>query len=335
MDGWVGLPRLDGDATAVYECALRQDSLDVDQVVAVLGLTREQVEAAAEKLKVLHLLRPKPGDPSALVAVSPDAAAGELLAPVELAQRRRQQAIDGIRVDLAALTSVYRAARRERGRDAAVSVVPEVGEVLSLLRNATARCTEISAIQPARRRTGTLLSDVLPRDLAMLERGVTMRSLVQHTARYDLEYQSYVEQVAGYRAEMRTLEELPDRMIIFDRETVFLPTPGNRGGAAVVHEPSAVQYLCGVFDHLWDVALPFEGGAAVTTTISDLVKKRIVRLLAEGAKDEVIARRLAMSVRTVRKHISEITQTLGAESRFQAGVLAARAGLTEYESTPD
>jgi len=325
----IDVPRLDGDATAVYECALRQDELDVEQICAVIRLPPERVAVAVESLRALHLLRPKPGAPGTLVAVSPDAAAGELLAPAELAQRRRQKVIDEVRGDLAALTSLYRSAQRERGRDEAVSVVPEVGEALSLLRNATARCrSEVMSIQPARNRTGTLLSDVLPRDVAMLERGVALRSLLQHAARYDPEHQTYAEQVAAHRAEIRTLGELPERMIIFDREIAFLPTPGIRGGAAVVHEPTAVQYLCGIFDHLWDSAIPFQGEPA-SASISDLVKRRIVRLLAEGAKDEVIARRLALSVRTVRKHISEIAQSLGAESRFQAGVLATRAGLTE------
>ncbi|KOG32387.1 hypothetical protein ADK34_09305 [Streptomyces viridochromogenes] len=49
-------------------------------------------------------------------------------------------------------------------------------------------------------------------------------------------------------------------------------------------------------------------------------------LLAQGAKDEVIARRLGMSLRTCRRHIAELLEELGAESRFQGGALAERAG---------
>ena len=325
----IDVPRLDSDSTAVYECALRQDELDTEQICAVLRLPSDRVAVADVSVTAGPGPPPNPGARGAGGAVRPDAAAGVLLAPAELAQRRRQQVIDEIRGDLSALTSVYRSAQRERGRAEAVRVVPEVGEALSLLRNATARCrSEVMSVQPARSRTGTLLSDVLPRDVAMLERGVALRSLLQHAARYDPEHQTYAEQVAAHRAEIRTLGELPERMIIFDREIAFLSTPGIRGGAAVVHEPTAVQYLCGIFDHLWDSAIPFRG-EPVSASISDLVKQRIVRLLAEGAKDEVIARRLALSVRTVRKHISEISQTLGAESRFQAGVLASRSGLTE------
>ncbi len=57
-------------------------------------------------------------------------------------------------------------------------------------------------------------------------------------------------------------------------------------------------------------------------------------MLAEGAKDEVIARRLGVSLRTCRRHIAEILETLQADSRFQAGVLAERAGLTTAGPQP-
>ncbi|MCZ0982437.1 hypothetical protein O1L60_35735 [Streptomyces diastatochromogenes] len=58
-------------------------------------------------------------------------------------------------------------------------------------------------------------------------------------------------------------------------------------------------------------------------------------LLAEGAKDEVIARRMGMSLRTCRRHIADLLEELGAESRFQGGVLAERAGLTCPEDTTE
>lgn len=50
----------------------------------------------------------------------------------------------------------------------------------------------------------------------------------------------------------------------------------------------------------------------------------IIQLLGTGLKDEAIARRVGMSLRTTRRHIADIMKLLGAESRFQAGILAAR-----------
>ena len=52
----------------------------------------------------------------------------------------------------------------------------------------------------------------------------------------------------------------------------------------------------------------------------------LLRQLAAGAKDEQIARTLGVSLRTVRRRIADLMTELGADSRFQAGVEAARRG---------
>lgn len=48
-------------------------------------------------------------------------------------------------------------------------------------------------------------------------------------------------------------------------------------------------------------------------------QRRIAGMLAAGALDETIARRLGVSVRTVRAEIAEILVVFRAVSRFQAG----------------
>ena len=50
-------------------------------------------------------------------------------------------------------------------------------------------------------------------------------------------------------------------------------------------------------------------------------------LLASGATDSTITRRLGISQRTVERRVRHVMDTLGAETRFQAGVEAARQGL--------
>jgi DNA-binding CsgD family transcriptional regulator len=53
----------------------------------------------------------------------------------------------------------------------------------------------------------------------------------------------------------------------------------------------------------------------------------ILRCLAEGETDRMIARRTGVTPRTVTRRIAEIYQELQVESRFQAGVVAHRLGL--------
>jgi DNA-binding NarL/FixJ family response regulator len=49
-------------------------------------------------------------------------------------------------------------------------------------------------------------------------------------------------------------------------------------------------------------------------------------MLAAGMKDEKIARSLGISLRTLSRLLSEVMQELGASSRFEAGVRAAKLG---------
>ena len=49
-------------------------------------------------------------------------------------------------------------------------------------------------------------------------------------------------------------------------------------------------------------------------------------MMATGANDEVIARRLDISVTTVRRYIAMIMERLGVSSRFAAGAAAQRKG---------
>jgi DNA-binding NarL/FixJ family response regulator len=53
----------------------------------------------------------------------------------------------------------------------------------------------------------------------------------------------------------------------------------------------------------------------------------ILRLIAEGCANKEIARRLVISERTARTHVSNILRKLGLSSRTQAALLAVREGL--------
>jgi DNA-binding NarL/FixJ family response regulator len=64
----------------------------------------------------------------------------------------------------------------------------------------------------------------------------------------------------------------------------------------------------------------------------DAQRTVVLGLLAQGNTDEVIAKRLGISSRTVRRISSELLEQLGARSRFQAGARAvARNWITGSE----
>ena len=52
----------------------------------------------------------------------------------------------------------------------------------------------------------------------------------------------------------------------------------------------------------------------------------LLKLLSEGMTDQGIARKLGLSVRTIRRLMSDLMKRLNAQSRFEAGAEAVRRG---------
>jgi hypothetical protein len=120
-------------------------------------------------------------------------------------------------------------------------------------------------------------------------------------------------------------------LIIVDRRPVAVAWrfDDNQLRVETVTEPTMAVMLRTLWDLLWAQALPLEAAARFEKLSGDLVKRVILEQLSAGAKDEVIARSLDISLRTCRRHIAEILAAAGATSRFQAGDRLARAGVLD------
>lgn len=324
---------LDDVSAMAYRHAVRLGRFLHDEIAVDLQLPAEEVMRVERVLRMLRLLHPMPGDPDLLVPVSPDAAAADLVGSAESQIRDLQQAVTDVRTRMLTLMPAYFEGRRERNRVEAFDVITDIDTVQSMIDDLGERCRhEVLTVQPGGARPPHLLAEARRDSLAMLRRGLRMRTIYQHTARSDLATRAYVREVSYHGAEIRTSDEVIDRMIIYDREVVFLPerTPSDRApGAAIVREPTLVAFLCAVFEHLWNGATLFDPDAKDPARVADDLKRSVIRLMAKGYKDEMVARRLGMSVRTCRRHIAEIMEELDATSRFQAGVNVGLSGLLD------
>ncbi|MFJ1864448.1 LuxR C-terminal-related transcriptional regulator [Streptomyces sp. NPDC088097] len=316
----------------VYGWVLEHRTVNVDAVAAGTGREAEEVRRSVARLRAARLLHVSPGDPSVAFAVAPDTAAEQLVAPLEAQIREQQRAISGIREDLGRFLPHY-LGRRSAGDS--LEVLENLEEVRGALNRASLACTtEMLSSQPGGgSRVPEAMQEALRRDEAMLQRGISIRTLYHHTARFNGPSQAYVAAASALGAQYRTAHELFGRLIAFDRELAFIPVADGSWGAVVVREPSTVAYLCDIFDQTWDLASPFSAAAGQgLEEVAREIHETIIRLLAAGLKDEAIARRLGMSLRTARRHIADIMQELGAGSRFQAGVAAAARGLLDLEA---
>ncbi|MCX5199364.1 LuxR C-terminal-related transcriptional regulator [Streptomyces sp. NBC_00249] len=313
---------------ALYGWALDHPGVDLHRAAADLGLSPERTAGAAARLRGAGLLQATADGSGTEQAVAPDIAAGGRIASLEAAIRQQQAEIARIQLQATRFAPVYQL-RTER-ENHAVEVIPTLKEVRGRLNHMAAQCRgELLTSQPGGgARKPEVLEDALARDRPLLERGVRLRTLYHHAARFHRPSQAYVAAASALGAEYRTQHELFGRVIVFDRETAFLPTAEDSGGAVVIREPHTVAYLCGLFERAWETAEPFaDAGGEGFAKVAGELDRTILKLLGAGLKDEAIARRLGISLRTARRHIADIMEGLGADSRFQAGATWAREGL--------
>ncbi len=327
--GW-DPPALDEVARAVYARVVMDGGAERDGLVARVGLRPEDVDRACEVLIDLRLLVPGP-EPRTLLPSDPEVAEAELTLPLEQDIQQRRQAVVRTQRQLQAMIPVYQSSRQPVRHDEDIRTVDDPAEVRRELVAASRDCAEEAlTMQPGGiRRSGTL-ADAMTRDLAMLERGVRMRILYQHTARASLAVRRYVRRVVDAGAEVRTTTEPFERLIIFDRRVAFVPQPRTEGrtpGAVIVTQPVLVAFLRRVQENHWLGGQDFDAQEVHDEYRTDDLERSILRLMALGLKDDAVARRLGMSTRTCRRHVSSILDELGATSRFQAGVLAAAREL--------
>ncbi|WP_177244663.1 LuxR C-terminal-related transcriptional regulator [Streptomyces sp. yr375] len=187
---------------------------------------------------------------------------------------------------------------------------------------------EILTAQPDGPRPGPVLEDALESVRGRITGGVRMRTLYQHTARFDEPTKEYVRRVAEYGAEVRTLEEFFDRLIIIDKRIAFIAENDERTAAVAVEEPAVVRFLCDVFERSWVRAEPFPFVPVAATEaareVIPAIRESIRRMLIEGHSDKHIARRLGISERSLQAHVASMKKQLKAHNRLHLGYLLGR-----------
>lgn len=191
---------------------------------------------------------------------------------------------------------------------------------------------EILTAQPDGPRPGQVLDSALESVRRHIEAGVSMRTLYQHTTRFDEATKNYVRTVTDYGVRVRTLAEFFDRLIIIDDSVAFISANESRTVGLAIREPAIVRFLKDTFERSWDRAksfpfVPLHAAKAADDVIPSL-RESISRLLIGGYSDKRIARRLGISERSLQGHIAAMKQQLGANTRLQLGYLLGRDETT-------
>ncbi|MFB7511462.1 helix-turn-helix transcriptional regulator, partial [Streptomyces broussonetiae] len=144
-------------------------------------IARADVEPAP-CLMEFALLHPDPDDANWLRPTPPTVALAQRLNPLEreISERRR------LSIELADAFEPFMTLSAQSSTPThAISVLEGLDRINAALDVATAECrSEVLTVQPTSRRLEHTLLQGLERDRPLLERGVRIRTLYQHTARY-------------------------------------------------------------------------------------------------------------------------------------------------------
>ncbi|WP_143686917.1 helix-turn-helix transcriptional regulator [Streptomyces sp. TLI_171] len=310
-------------STALYARLLAEPGRALDSLRDELGCEEREFQQALGELRGLGLLRPTTATTSGVTAVSIDTAVRQLLADSD----RRFSALLG-------------EARRTRERvehlhtrylplqgGAAHELVRGPDRIAALLEDAARGArTEALSLRPGQDQSETGLAEKLARERIALAHRVALRTIYPAAALHQPAVLAHVQALTAAGASIRVAHSLPLWLIVVDAGLAVLPAPGEPPGTAavVVRDPAVVSVVRELFEHFWAASwIPPE---LLGRTAPDDRHREVLRLLAAGLTDQAIGRKLEISDRTVRRLVADLTTALGAQSRFQAGVHAARLG---------
>ncbi|MEG9249654.1 LuxR C-terminal-related transcriptional regulator [Arthrobacter sp. Soc17.1.1.1] len=319
---------LDATSLEVYRYAVGHPGWTRAEASDALGLTLRRIEAAIAELSDRRLLSPEAGRPDGLVAVSPDVALADLVDADERSLQDLKARISSQRRELSSLLPTFLEARKSVLASTSVETLEDPHLIHRVLIDYGRDVTEkVYIAQPGQGSTADVHEESIRKDLELLENGVRRRTLYDTSLRDHVPTRRAVEAIAAGGGEFGVLPFIPLRMLIFDEKLALVGRQLTREdkAALVIRDSSLINIFTLLFDVAWEISESFLAPERVESPLSSL-QRSIIQGLANGLSDESIARRLDINVRTCRRHIAWMLDTLRADSRFQAALKARDAG---------
>jgi sugar-specific transcriptional regulator TrmB len=300
-----------------YRALLSAPGCDLTEFAKHLDRDERDVAATVERLEGLGLLTTTSDQPRRLLPTRPDVAVDALVAV-------RRAELDRARAQARVLLSELRAQEQHRPENLVEVIVGQeaIAARFAQLLNGTREQLLVLDRPPYASQVDE--SDTRVRGL--LNEGVVVRGIYSPDS---LDVPGGVDEAysaADAGETSRVHPQVPMKLAVFDRQVALLPLSVDQlvDSALVVHPCALLDALIEMFTLLWDQAVP-----VVPSGKTDPLDARLMTLLAAGFKDDAIARQLGLSSRTVGRRVAELMETLGARTRFQAGIHAQRRHLLE------
>lgn len=317
----LGVLGFGAEAEGVYRYLLRASGTALETAALELGRSAAEFRELIGPLVEAGLVRL---DGELLTAAPPEAAVGRLIA----AETARLLAVGERLTSVRELIPQLRADHRDtpRSGDQVIGEVIETDAVPRVWAELAASVEgPVRLLRPDQwALPSSPAYDVLLADVARAGREV----LAIYPARALSEAPKTLQARAAAGEQIRIVAELPARLGVFGRSAALVPEQWGGGGdrLILVRQPAMVSALGELFARIWDRAVVVPGSAHAHATGAGAGRALLLEQLAMGRRDEHIAGVLGVSLRTVRRRISDLQTGLGVASRFQAGVEAVRRG---------
>lgn len=302
----------------VYRALLRRYRWRLPELGSVLGRPDEDVREIVAELRLEDLVVPSADDPEAVRAVEPRLALPALTV-------RRLRSASGplpVAVEVERFIAVHecpfcriRGGHRPDGNDA-VSVLVE------------------RLVAGVQQEVVMLVPDYVPGKAefaphiveTVLRRGGVLRSVWASGFLHLPEVAEHARWLGARGATPRTAERVPATVVLVDRTVAVVTDDVPR--ADIVRPGPLLRAYSRLADRLWERGVDVRAARLPVHEPDDRPRgEMVLQLLGDGLTDDAIARRIGVSVRTVRTEVASLMTNLDARSRFQAGLRAAQLGL--------
>lgn len=329
---WFGL---DGDAAHLYHTLLLHGGRTLPELHDLSGLPTDHVTDALDQLVAASLARfdNTAGAGGRLWPVSPKVGLTAALARRRAQTLHAQAEVEQLEVELAELIATHEALAGRRATGALEHVSDATAAAVTICELAASATDEVLVLGPGPH-SGALSASVYLHAEPLLDRGVRLRGIHLGSLRNRSVEYGPAARLVLLGAELRTVPALPAEMVLVDGNIAVLAhDPADpSAGVVVCRHATTVTALRALFEQYW---VGGEGlGSSPRSDELGLTpsERELLRQLADGRTDEAAARRMGVSLRTVRRMAAGLMERLEARSRFQAGYRAAALGWLDEKA---
>lgn len=313
---------LSPEEESAYRALIHTPGADAAAVAALMNATESVARSCLTNLEKRGLAN-RTGETLSNFTASAPAPALEVLI------REREEELSKLRVEATQLHSLYRQVGASRDLSDTVEIVIGQDAVLQRFDQLQRGAKSISMLSrpPWARKTN-------PVDAELVGKGVNYRIIWDSICLDDDAVLKYIQESAAMGDKNRVLADVPLKLAIADDDRALVPVglggAGATEGALLIYAPPIIQALTALFESLWNKAVPFTLGMKdISRDTVDADLQEILSLLAVGASDATIARRIGVSKATLSRRIGRLMTELGATTRFQAAMQAMRQGWVD------